>query len=159
MKSTILQINLGLKQLSRIKAIAFGFPVLRGIFAYIQHHFIGQKETGKLLLTEDVPLNALFWELALNMLLFPTTSLHAGLNSNARQNLRDESNAINPTNPRVMITSYHITAFGTNTQKHYSRVLVVTPAVNQGVENQVSARPIRVSAAEKGILPAPIDLY
>jgi hypothetical protein len=49
-----------------------GSPTLRAIFRYVQEHHLGNKADGKLLLTEDVPMNALFWDWSLNMLLVPS---------------------------------------------------------------------------------------
>lgn len=55
-----------------------GSPMLRGLVYEILKH-IKDKEPGKLLITEDIPLLAWWWDLTLNLLGFKTVTFHSAL--------------------------------------------------------------------------------
>jgi len=124
-----------------------GSPSLRALFRYVQKHHLGPKPDGKLLICEDVPMSALFWDWALNMILFPTTIFHAGLDSAARAQLMKEFNGEKATDLRAMGLLFGVSAEGLNFQQDCHRVIITTPALNQGTELQGSCCPIRVSLA------------
>jgi hypothetical protein len=134
-----------------------GSPTLRAMFRYVQQHHLGDNPDGKLLITEDVPMTALFWDWALNMLLVPTTIFHAGLDSAARKRLTEEFNGEIPTDLRAMGILYGVSAEGVNFQQDCNRVYIPTPALNQGSELQASCRPIRVSSNSSYPIKRPFE--
>lgn len=123
------------------------WPTLRYILSQIRDYVLPTKADGayeKLLITEDLPSLAWFWEIALKFVYIDAAVLHANLDSNERQVLQNRFN--DPKDSlRVKIIMYSVSAQSMNLDKACSRVLVATPAVNAPLELQAVHRVIRVS--------------
>ena len=108
------------KTSSRIAKLCFlaeGSPTLRYIIHQLRDWVLdGQadlKPPRKLIISEDTPLVAWFWELACNYLYVQTEVLHSGLNNEARWNLVQSFN--NPKSAvKVLVLMYNIGAQGVN---------------------------------------------
>ena len=97
----------------------------------------------KLIITEDIPLVAWFWEIVYRYLYIETEVLHSGLNNEARWSLVQSFNNIN--SPlKVLILMYNVGAQGVNLDQCCCRVLVATAAINASPEIQAWGRVIRV---------------
>src|SRR5437762_1012200 len=78
--------------LEKLRFLAYGSPALRYILSQIRDYSLPTKANGtygKLLITEDIPNLAWFWELVLRSLYIDSAVLHANLDSNEREVLQD----------------------------------------------------------------------
>lgn len=126
-----------------LEYMAHGSPMLRGLCWEICHH-MKESRQGKILVTEDSPLLAWWWELFLNMAQIRTRTFHASLSHGQRDQLIQEFNDPKAT-LQVMILPYDVGALGLNLQRDCSRVVVMSGAKNHGLETQAAMRPARVS--------------
>jgi hypothetical protein len=123
-----------------------GSPMLRGLLFEVLKH-IRDNVPGKILVTEEVPLLAWWWEMTLNLLGVKATTFHSGLSNSDRDKLQVRFN--DPQDDLVvMVLPYEVGALGMNLQAHCSRVIVMSCAKNHGTETQAVFRPIRVSPPE-----------
>jgi Helicase conserved C-terminal domain len=133
--------------LEKLRFLAFGSPKLRYILfqikTYVLPHTIHEKPK-KLLLTEEVPLSATFWESVCNITYVETAVLHGALTDQERIALIKRFNDPDST-LLVLCIMYAINSQGVNIDKSCCRVLVVTAAVNAPLEIQAYSRVIRVS--------------
>ena len=142
-------------RLQRLQFLADGSPTLRYILHQIKELCLlaGQpltKQQSKLLITEDVPLIAWYWELCLNYLYIHTETLHSGLSFAQRVDLVNRFN--NPeSSPKVMNLMYTVGSQGTNLDQGSHRVLVSTAALNAPLEIQAWGRVIRVGTPSRSI--------
>jgi SNF2 family DNA or RNA helicase len=83
----------------------------------------------KIIITEDTPVVAWYYERVLNHLHVPTKVLAAYLNADERKKVVDEFNNIN-VGVVVLLVMYAVSAQGLNLDPRCSRVLVTAPAVN-----------------------------
>jgi hypothetical protein len=120
-----------------------GSPMLRGLVHEVLKH-IKENRPGKILITEDIPLLAWWWDLTLNLLGFKTTTFHSALTASERdkmiQRFNDPSDDL-----QAMVLPYDVGALGLNCQGDCSEVKVMSCAKNQGTETQAIFRPVRVS--------------
>jgi hypothetical protein len=121
-----------------------GSPMLRGLVHEVLTH-IKDKRPGKILVTEDIPLLAWWWDLTLNLLGVKTITFHSALTASERDKMIVRFNDPND-DLGVMILPYDVGALGMNCQGDCSEVNVMTAAKNQGTETQAIMRPVRVSS-------------
>ncbi|KAF2002153.1 hypothetical protein P154DRAFT_618890 [Amniculicola lignicola CBS 123094] len=120
-----------------------GSPMLRGLIHEIHMH-LGNAHPGKILITEDIPLLAWWWELTLNLILFHTSTYHGALSASDRDKLAQDFNS--PTAKlQAMVLPYDVGALGLNLQRDCSKVVVMSCGKNHGIETQATFRTIRVS--------------
>ena len=133
--------------MAKLCFLAEGSPTLQ----YIIHHLrdwvldgqADSKPPRKLIISEDTPLVAWFWELACNYLYIQTEVLHSGRNNEARWTLVQAFN--NPESAvKVLILMYNVGAQGVNMDTCSCRVVVATGAINASLEIQAWGRVIRV---------------
>jgi hypothetical protein len=121
-------------------------PKLRFILEQISSYVLPKEVGGKynkILLTEDIPLTAHFFELVLNLTYVETAVLHGALSDEERVSLIKRFN--NEEDPlQILIIMYLVNAAGANLDPACCRVIVVTPAINSAVEAQAYSRVIRV---------------
>ncbi|KFY24849.1 hypothetical protein V493_04993 [Pseudogymnoascus sp. VKM F-4281 (FW-2241)] len=116
-----------------IRILTFGSPkaryILREVLAWT---FPGSQlpaEPRKILITEDLPVNAYFWELLLRGVYIRAEVLHSGLQNSERSQLISEFN--DPASDlAVLILMYQVSAQGANMDGSCHRVIVATSAVN-----------------------------
>jgi hypothetical protein len=128
-----------------VEFLTHGSPMLRALYFQIYNgeKYIGPKAEKKLLITEDIPLLARFYELALNLVFVRTRTYHSGLDAAGRSQLQKEFNDKTST-LRAMPLAYDVGGYGISLQKACDEVVVATPAKNHGSEIQAYGRPIRV---------------
>ena len=132
-------------RLNKLCFLAEGSPTLRYIIYQLRDYVLGadSSQQRKLLITEDIPLVAWFWEMVCRYLYIETEVLHSGLNNEARWNLVQSFNDVN--SPlKVLVLMYNVGAQGVNLDQCCCRVLVATAAINASLEIQAWGRVIRV---------------
>ncbi|KAF2166007.1 hypothetical protein M409DRAFT_23735 [Zasmidium cellare ATCC 36951] len=139
----------------RLSKLTEGSPKLREILIHIRDYVLPKEgEKGplrfrKLLITEELPLVAWFWELALNFLHVHTQVLHSELEEHEREFVVDQFN--NPpadgdlSHLTVLVLLYTINASGVNLDWDCNRCIVATAASSAPLEIQAWSRLIRVS--------------
>jgi hypothetical protein len=125
--------------------MAFGSPMLRGLATEVAKH-IQSNAPGKILITEDTPLLAWWWELFLRLALFDTTTFHSSLSAADRFAMIKLFNE-HGTALKAMVLPYDVGALGINLQHDCSKVVVMSPAKSTSAELQAMFRPMRVSGA------------
>ena len=131
-------------RLEKLRFLAEGSPTFRFILSQIRDYVLstGQKPN-KLIITEDTPLTAWYWEVVLNFLYIETEVLHSGLTNPERwalvKKFNDEKSSL-----RILILMYNVGAQGINLDPCCPRVLVATAAINASLEIQAWGRVIRV---------------
>lgn len=126
--------------------LVYGSPKLRYILRTVDYYLphSGNNQAQKILITEDVPLNAYYIELVLKSVYVEAEVLHAGLSDTERvdlvQRFRDPADKL-----MVLVIMYQVSAQGVNLDPCCSRVIVTTPAQNAPSEVQAWSRVIRVS--------------
>ena len=131
----------------KLKFLSYGSPTLRYILSQIRDYVLPTEADGtyeKLLITEDLPNLAWFWEKVLQFLYIDAVVLHANLGNNERQMLQDRFNDPNDS-LKVKIVMYSVSSQGVNLDKACNRVLIATGAINAPLELQAAHRVIRVS--------------
>lgn len=133
--------------MEKLRFLATGSPKLRYILHTIHTYVLPStvdQQPRKLLITEDVPLNAFFYESVCNFCYVNTEVLHAGLSDSDRVNLVKRFN-----DPKddllILIIMYQVSAQGVNLNPCCCRVIITTPAINAPSEIQAWSRVIRVS--------------
>ncbi len=123
-----------------------GSPFLRTLIYMIcrEGKFLSPRKHGKFIVTEDVPLNAMFIEWVLNMLGVNVTVYHAGLTNAERTALQEEFN-----DPKSklsgMVLMYDVGGTGLNLWCDCWHVFMCTGGKNESAERQGAGRVIRVS--------------
>ena len=134
--------------LKKLLFLCFGSPVLRYLLYQLHTYVLPaglDTPPRKLLLTEDVPLLAQFWEMCLNSVYVETAVLHAALSDGDRIQLVNRFN--DSRDPlTVMVIMHTVSAQGVNLDRCCNRVVVVTNAPNAPMEWQSWGRVIRVPA-------------
>jgi hypothetical protein len=137
--------------LGYLQFLTEGSPLLRSILYLVLHQdrFLQPRRNGKLLITEDVPLNAMFLEWALNLIGVETALFHAGLTQGERFDLQAEFE-----DPKksltVLIILYDVGGVGLNLWADCHTVIMATAAKNEGAEKQGAGRVIRVRLHKQG---------
>jgi hypothetical protein len=128
-----------------------GSPMLRGLVHEVLKHK-KQLRPGKILITEEVPLLAWWWDLTLNLLGVRTVTFHSALSPSERDKIVSRFN--DPEDElEAMVLPYDVGALGVNLQKDCSQVIVMSSAKNQGTETQAIFRPVRVSQLKSSFRP------
>ncbi|SMR53600.1 unnamed protein product [Zymoseptoria tritici ST99CH_1E4] len=145
-----------LSRIGRLKRSKEGSPKMTKTMKHI-HHFVlpkpGEKiKLRKLLITEEYPLIAYYWERILNELHILTEVLHSNLSKKSREHVieefREEIKEDDLEGLRVCILMYSINASGVNLDPACYRCIVSTSAINAAQEIQAFSRLIRVSQPE-----------
>ncbi|KAL8841352.1 MAG: hypothetical protein Q9170_000983 [Blastenia crenularia] len=135
-------------RIEKVQFLAEGSPTLRYLLSHIRDTYLNRDSDpdghpNKVLLTEDTPLVAWYWELILNYLYIETEALHSGLSNAERialvDRFKDGKNSL-----AVLIQMYNVGAQGTNLDESARLVLVATGALNASLEIQAWGRLIRV---------------
>lgn len=130
----------------KLQFLAFGSPALRYILHQVRTYVLPQTaegKTNKLLLLEDVPLSAQFWEMVLNFVYVETGVLHSKLSDGERIELVKRFNDAEDS-LSILILMHSVSAQGMNLDACCCRVLVITNAINAPLEWQGWGRVIRV---------------
>lgn len=134
--------------LEKLRFLTFGSPILRFLLHQIHIYVLPescQSRPRKLLLTEDIPLSAQFWEVSLNLIYVESAVLHASLSDGDRIQLVNRFN--DPEDSlTILIIMHAVSAQGVNLDRCCNRVVVVTNAANAPLEWQSWGRVIRVPA-------------
>ena len=135
-------------RLERVQFLSEGSPTLRFILSQVKGTvLIGDADPGghpnKLIITEDTPLTAWFWEIVLNYLYIETEALHSGMTNSERIDLVKRFNDTK-SSLKVLVLIYNVGAQGVNLDESCKRVLVATSALNASLEIQAWGRAIRV---------------
>ena len=136
--------NTGVKML---QLLSYGSPKLRYILNQLRTYVLPENTSGvkrKLLITEDIPLVAFFYECAIRITYIDVEVLHAGL-TNAEREILVKRFKNKDDSLTVLIIMYQVSAQGVNLDSCCSRVIVCTPAINAPSEIQAWSRLIRVS--------------
>ena len=133
-------------RLEKLQFMAEGSPTLRFIFSQMRDYVSIPRADGtpqKLIICEDTPIVAWFWEIALCFLYIETRVLHSGLTNSERSELVDSFNSP-AASIKVLILMYNVGSQGTNLDTCCNRVLVATAATNASLEVQAWGRATRV---------------
>ena len=141
-------------RLEKLLFLAEGSPTLRYILAQIKASGLirfdptADHHPEKILITEEVPLIAWFWEIALNYLYIHSETLESKLSYKERvemvKRFNDRESPL-----KVLILHYNVSAQGTNLDQSCHRVLVTTAALNASLEIQGWGRVIRASSSSQ----------
>jgi ERCC4-related helicase len=126
-----------------VKLFCAASPIFVTICQWILQHIWDEE---KLLVIEQVPLIAWYWELACHLLLAETTTMHSGLDQKSRTQIVEDFNAKGGL--KILIIMYNVGGQGINLQKQCHHVIVATPAISYAKFLQAIGRVIRVSTGE-----------
>lgn len=133
---------------SYLEFLTYGSPKSRYILKEIYTYVLPRTPDGKgekLLLVEDVPLAADFWEMLISLTYVEIAVIHSGLSDEDRVDISHRFN--DKDDPlRILVIMYAVSAAGVNLDGACSRVIVLTPAVNYALEAQGFSRLLRVSS-------------
>lgn len=133
-------------RLDKLHYLTDGSPTLRFMLSQIRDYLLPQdsfETPRKLLIGEDTPIVAWYWEMVLNFVYVETRVLHSGLNNEDGAKLVKDFNS--PTSStRVLVLMYNVGSQGTNLDPCCSRVIMATAAVNAAFEVHLYGRPLRV---------------
>lgn len=136
------------KPKTRIDEIAYmvdGSPLARYILGQIRDYVLADEDKPeKLLIAEDTPLVAWFWELLIQWTYVGASVMHSALSNEDRQKLVVAFNDPN-SDLLVLIIMYLVGSQGTNLDGACRRCVVATPGINAPMEVQAWGRIIRVS--------------
>jgi hypothetical protein len=129
-----------------LESICEGSPLARSLIYEVcrNDRFLLPRKHGKFIVTEEVPLNAMFLEWVLSMLGIETAVFHSGLNQSERNALIDEFNNAD-SSLTCLIIFYTVGGVGINFWRDCHTVYMATPATNEANERQAGGRVIRVS--------------
>ncbi|KJX94525.1 hypothetical protein TI39_contig4182g00005 [Zymoseptoria brevis] len=128
-------------QREMMKWLSYGSPKLRYLIEYYATKVMRSPDR-KLMVCEDIPFSAWFWELAFATMNIPAATYHGDLSEKQRRKMVADFNDPNST-LRVLICEYGCTVAGMNFQKCCNDVFVCTAGVNLHIEHQVQYRPCR----------------
>lgn len=130
----------------KARFMCYGSPALRFVYSQLHTYVLpssSSQKPRKLLLCEDVPLTAQFWEIACNLVYVECATLHSGLSDKERVDLVNRFN--DPEDSlTVLIIMHTVSAQGVNLDKCCNRVMIMTNASNAPLEWQAWGRVIRV---------------
>ncbi|KAI4600820.1 hypothetical protein KJ359_012982 [Pestalotiopsis sp. 9143b] len=126
-------------------------PVLRYILHDLKEHVFSQRvgtKIKKVLITENVPMLAYYYEVVLQFIGINCRTLHADLGEGERKRLIADFNSDSWESTQVLIQMYTVGFAGTNLHKNCSRVIVGAQAHSLAVQWQAIHRVIRVGQTE-----------
>ncbi|KAK3111572.1 Kinetochore protein Spc24 [Teratosphaeriaceae sp. CCFEE 6253] len=123
-----------------VKLLAESSPMLVEILREYDLRVLTNGE--KMLLIENVPLIAWFWEIACRLLLIPIATMHADLNQRSRTELADLFNA--PGGLMMLTIMHDVGGQSINLQNQCHTVLVLHPGISMAKLLQSIGRVIRV---------------
>jgi hypothetical protein len=118
-------------RMEQLKYLVHGSLTLRHILSQIRDHLLSVTTTDKIIITEDTPLVAWYYERVLNYLHVNTRVLGAYLKPEERKRLIDDFND-RKSELKILIVMYAVSAQGVNLDRCCSRVLVAAPAIRLG---------------------------
>jgi hypothetical protein len=124
-----------------------GSPVLRFILQDLKDNILNRKpgeKIKKLLITEEIPILAYYYELVLQFIGINARTFHSELTDTERQEMIEEFNDDDSESIQVLIQMYSVGFAGTNLQKNCSRVIIASQASSFAVQSQATHRIIRV---------------
>ncbi|ETS82283.1 hypothetical protein PFICI_07285 [Pestalotiopsis fici W106-1] len=137
--------------LDYLKLAIRGSPTLRYILYDLKEHVLSKrigKKIKKVLITEDVPMLAYYYELVLQLIGINCRVLHSELSPSQRKELIADFNNGAMDSVQVLIQMYKVGFAGTNLQKNCSRVIVAAQAQSLAVQWQAAHRVIRVGQTQ-----------
>ncbi|KJX97459.1 hypothetical protein TI39_contig489g00002 [Zymoseptoria brevis] len=142
-----------LSRIQRLEHVAKSSPKALEIFRHVGEIILPKEDQPmqfrKILITEEIPLCAWYYEQILNELHIGTQVLHSALSTKARDNVVEEFKKKvevgNLDRPVVLILMYSINAIGVNLDPACYHVIVATAATNAALEIQAWSRVLRVS--------------
>lgn len=123
-----------------LKMLCESSPILVAIFRTIRQHVLKGE---KLLVLEQVPLIAWFWELCCKLLHIKTATMHADLDQSGRARLMDDFNASGGL--RILILMYDVGGQAINLQRSCHRAFIAHPGISHARVEQAKGRIIRGS--------------
>jgi Helicase conserved C-terminal domain len=124
------------------RQLVWGSPKLRYIIHEVVKHVVDRKE--KVLIIEDTPYVAWFWELAIQFLHIDAAVLHSKLSAEDRETLISDFND-KDSNLKALIIMINMSAVGLNLDKACHIAIVASRGPNAALETQAWGRLIRVS--------------
>ncbi|KAJ1326705.1 SNF2-related protein [Microdochium nivale] len=121
-------------------------PILRQILAYIKNNIVNRdpgEKIRKLLITEDIPVLAWYYEIVLQFAGFNCRVLHSDLTNIQRQELVEDFNSPSSDSCQILIQMYKVGAVGTNLHHNCSRVIVASQSHSLRMQSQAIHRVIR----------------
>lgn len=127
-----------------IKLLCDGSPILVEIFRQIKDYVLAKDE--KILITEQVPLNAWHWELAIQLLHIPIATMHSNLDQAGRQKLVDDFNKPPSAKGSLMMLTimFDVGGQAINLQRNCHRAFVAHSGLSLAKLLQAIGRIIRV---------------
>ncbi|CAJ2502433.1 Uu.00g098270.m01.CDS01 [Anthostomella pinea] len=122
-------------------------PILWYILYYIKENILDRPKNAKikkLLIIENVPILAFYYELVLQLLGFNCRVLHSDLSNESRQELIESFNSDKVDSTQLLIQMYTVGFAGTNLHKNCHLVLIAAQAHAFAVQWQTIHRVIRV---------------
>lgn len=123
-----------------LKMLSDSSPILQAMFDKIRSAVLRGE---KLLVLEQVPLIAWFWELAVKLVHIECATMHAALDQAGRAKLVEDFTS--PHGPRVLILMFDVGGQAINLQKFCRLVFLAHPGLNYAKVEQAKGRIIRVS--------------
>jgi hypothetical protein len=133
----------------KLALIAAGSPVLQFILYQVKLHMLSgatDQRMKKILVLEETPLNAWFYERVLNYMHISTKVLAAHLSLDERMELVNSFND-EDSEPHILIIMYQVNAQGVNLDRACHMVIVASPAINVAQEVQGWGRVLRVRSS------------
>lgn len=138
--------------LDYLKVAIRGSPTLCYILHDIKENVLSKRngtKIKKVLITENVPMLAYYYELVLQFIGINCRVLHAGLGHSERKDLITDFNSHKMESVQVLIQMYTVGFAGTNLHKNCSRVIIAAQAHSLAVQWQAVHRVIRVGQTQK----------
>ena len=124
-----------------LRFLTHGSPKLRALFSMVNKICYGEKD--KLLVVEDVPLNAKFYEDSLRAAWVHVEVLHSKLTHKQRQKLIDDFND-SKSSLQVLVVMNEVSSQGLNLQRASSNTVTMIPGKRIGPQIQTENRILRV---------------
>ena len=137
-------------RLEKLRYLCEGSPTLRPTLAQVLESGLLNFDSStanhphKLLITEEVPLIAWFWEIVLNFIYINTETLESKLSYKERVEMVKRFNDPN-SDTKVLILHYNVSAQGIYLDRSCHRVIVTNAALNVSLEIQAWGRVMGVS--------------
>lgn len=140
-KTTILKGNGG----DMLFILARGCPVLQAVLHEVRNHVLVPGKIEKILIIEDVPFTAFYYECVLQAMGIKARVYHSSLTYKERDDLKASFKSSDENSVSVLILMYRVGSFGLNLDGACCRVLIASPAESHGKEEQAAYRVVRVT--------------
>lgn len=124
-----------------------GCPTLQVILSEIYRDILLKDpgEENKILIIEDVPLTAFYYERVLQMMGIQCRAYHSGLSVDERESLKESFRSTKPGTVTVLILMYSAGVVGLNLDGACFKVILATPIESHQKEEQCAYRAIRIT--------------